>query len=261
LADIFREVEEDLRRDKLEVLWEKYGILVIGGAVGFVLLIAGTMFWRNYQAEKQARLSDEFAAATELLQTAKTEEAIAAYGAIAGTTGSGYKALSLMQQAAALTNQGKIQEAVVVYDDLIASGAGGAMLTDLAKIKAAWALVETVDAADIKARIGDIASSEKSWRHSAREVMAYSTLRSGDIDAARFGYAELANDRETPQGIAERAAIMLTVIGPAPVATPAVEPEVSPAEPVEAGAETAAEEAPATQPTKPEVASEEPATD
>lgn len=246
MADIFREVEEDLRRDKLEDLWEKYGVVVIGAAVGFVALVAAIMFWRDYQVNKQARLSDEFVAATELLETAQTDQAIAAYSAIAETTGSGYKVLSIMQQAAVLSDQGKTQEAVAIYDRLIADGTGDVVLMDLAKIKAAWLLVETASSDDIQARVGDIANSENSWRHSAREVVAYSAVKAGNLDKARQAYKALANDRETPQGIAERAAIMLSVIGPAPVTTPIEAP---------------AAEAAVIAPVEPDSTSDEPATD
>ena len=40
MTDLFREVEEDLRREQFSKLWEKYGAWVIGLAVGIVVLTA-----------------------------------------------------------------------------------------------------------------------------------------------------------------------------------------------------------------------------
>jgi hypothetical protein len=259
LADIFREVEEDLRRDKLEELWAKYGTLLIGAAVGFVVLVGATIFWRDYQATKQGRLSDEFAAATQLWLSTQSDQAIEAFDAIAGSSGSGYGTLAKMQKAAILLDQGKHQEALAIYDGFISGGAGDPVMKELAQIKAAWVLADTASLADLKARVGDIAGSDSDWKYSAREIIAYSALKTGDLDAARFGYAELANDMTTPRGIAERAAIMLSVIGPVqvpagPAETAAPEEPAAEAEPTAPATETPATDATSTEP---ESASEE----
>ena len=43
MSDIFREIEEDLQRDRYKKLWEKYGNLVIAAAV---VLVLGTAGWQ-----------------------------------------------------------------------------------------------------------------------------------------------------------------------------------------------------------------------
>ena len=48
MADIFREVEEDIRRDRLQQLWDKYGIYLIGLVVGIIALTSLVVGWRAY---------------------------------------------------------------------------------------------------------------------------------------------------------------------------------------------------------------------
>ena len=54
MADIFQEIEEDLKRERVEVLWEKYGNWVIGAAVAIVLATAGIKGWGSYQQSVQS---------------------------------------------------------------------------------------------------------------------------------------------------------------------------------------------------------------
>ena len=42
MSDIFREIDEELRRDNFAKLWERYGQYLIGLAVLIVLITAGT---------------------------------------------------------------------------------------------------------------------------------------------------------------------------------------------------------------------------
>ena len=42
MSDIFAEVDADLRRDRWQALWDRYGLLIIGGAV-----MASAEMWRK----------------------------------------------------------------------------------------------------------------------------------------------------------------------------------------------------------------------
>ena len=45
MSDIFEEVEEKLREDKLQIWWSKYGMVAIGAAVGLVLFVGAYGAW------------------------------------------------------------------------------------------------------------------------------------------------------------------------------------------------------------------------
>jgi len=46
VSQLFDEIDEDVRRDQLKKLWEKYSILIIAGVI---LIIAAVGGWRGYQ--------------------------------------------------------------------------------------------------------------------------------------------------------------------------------------------------------------------
>ena len=58
MADIFNEIDEDLRRERAKKIWEKYGNLIIAAAVLVVLIVAG---WRAYEyyMQQQAEAAGE----------------------------------------------------------------------------------------------------------------------------------------------------------------------------------------------------------
>ena len=46
MADIFHEVDEEVRREQLKKLWDRYSIYLIALAV---LIVAGVSGWRGYE--------------------------------------------------------------------------------------------------------------------------------------------------------------------------------------------------------------------
>ena len=45
MADIFNEVDEAVRRERLEKIWQRYGTWIVAGAVLIVAAVGG---WRGY---------------------------------------------------------------------------------------------------------------------------------------------------------------------------------------------------------------------
>src|SRR3546814_11967606 len=67
VGDIFQEIEEEFRRDRLDRLWKRYGPYLI--AV-FVLIVAGTagyVGWREYSASQHFAYSDRYEEAARLV--------------------------------------------------------------------------------------------------------------------------------------------------------------------------------------------------
>lgn len=247
MSDIFNEVDEELNRDRIHKLWEAYGTWVVGAAVVIVIFVAGGQYWKYYQAEKQQALSEEYLAAYDLMVAGKTDQALDAFEAITHKTTSGYKAMSMLQKGAVLTDAGRIQEAVDLYDELAVRGTGDPILRDLARVRAAWALADSASFDDLNARVATLADSDSAFAFSAQELLAYAALRNGNVDEARIRYGGLVNNINTPNGMRQRASAMLTVMGPAqtPVAPAGETEEASTTADVEAPAEnTASENAP-----------------
>lgn len=210
---LFREVDEDLRKDNLEILWKKYGTAFIGVVVALVLSVAGFQIWKNMRAEALAEDSSAFIAAAELAEKGRPGEAASSMAAIAAADDTEYALLARLRQAAYLAGTGDVSGAIAAYDSIIADSGHDPVWRDLAIIKQALLTLDTAEPAALEARLAPLAADQAVFRHSAREALALVARRQGQDDRARDYYRQLAEDATAPQAVRGRAAEMLAALG------------------------------------------------
>ncbi len=211
MADIFHEVDEEVRRERLRKLWDRYSIYVIALAV---LIVAGMGAWRGYEywvVKKAAAAGAEFEAAIALSEQGKQAEAEAAFAKVAAEAPAGYRVLARMRAAGALA-QSKPADAVKAYDELSADASLGAIWQDLAAVRAGLLLVDTAPLADMRRRLDPVVEPTRSFRHTARELLALSAWRNHDFTAARKYLDMIAGDAESPIGVRARADVLSALI-------------------------------------------------
>ncbi len=74
-TQFIREIEEELRRDRLVKLWERYGHYAVGAAVLIVALTAGWRGWDWYQTREGIKAGSRFEAALGLAESGKQADA------------------------------------------------------------------------------------------------------------------------------------------------------------------------------------------
>jgi hypothetical protein len=211
VADIFHEVDEEVRRERLKKLWDRYSIYVIGVAV---LIVAGIGAWRGYEyweAKKAAAAGAAFESALTLSEAGKYAEADAAFGKIAAEAPAGYRTLARFRAAAELA-QIKPADAIKAYDDLAADASLGATLQDLAAVRAGMLMVDNAPLSEMRRRLDPVAEPGRTFRHNARELLALSAWRNHDFTAARRYLDMIATDGDTPAGTRARADILSALI-------------------------------------------------
>jgi hypothetical protein len=142
VSDIFSEVDEEVRRERLQQLWDKYSLYIIAVAV---LIVAGIGGWRGYEywvAQKAAVAGAAFENAITLSEQGKHAEAQAAFAKVAAEAPQGYAVLARFRAAAELA-QVKTEDAVKAYDALAADNSLGANWQDLAALRAGMLLVDS----------------------------------------------------------------------------------------------------------------------
>ena len=213
MSELFDEVDEDVRREQLKKLWDRYSIYIVAGALLIVAAVGG---WRGYEyleAKKAAEAGLAFDAAVELSEQNKHAEAEAAFTKLAATAPSGYRMLARLRAAAEVASRDP-QAAVKMYDDISADRSIGAAEQDLAKIRAAGLLLETATYPNMLRRLEGAAKPEATFRHSARELLALSAWRANDTAATRQWLDMIANDGETPSGLRSRAEALQALLPP-----------------------------------------------
>jgi hypothetical protein len=212
VADIFHEVDEEVRRDQLKKLWERYSLYLIAAAV---LIVAGIGGWRGYEyyvAKKAAVAGAAFEAAVTLSEQGKHAEAEAAFAKVVGEAPAGYRVLARFRAAAELS-QDKPADAVKAYDNIAADASLGQTWQDLAGLRAGLLLVDAAQLADLRRRLDPLAEPGRTFRHTARELLALSAWRNHDLTAAQRYIDMIASDAETPPGTRARIDVLSGLIG------------------------------------------------
>jgi hypothetical protein len=219
---LIREVDEELRRDRLRKAWRQFGPWVIGGAVAVVLAVAVYEGWTWWQKSQAAKSSDQFYAATTLAAGTDAAAAQKALDDVIAQGSGGYPMLAQFREAALLAQQGKIDDAVKIYDTL-ASSLDNTHLRGLALLQAGYALVDKGDVAAVQQRVGGLISPGEPLRNSAREALGLVQYKAGKLDDAMATFQAIMTDPLADQTVQGRVQVYVTELtaegakAPAPV--------------------------------------------
>ncbi len=216
MPDIFDEVEEDLRAERMRRMLRRYGGLLVAAAVVVVVGVAGYEAWVWHQSRGALSVAETYLAATKAADAPPGADRAAADPLLAEVVakgGAGYRALARLRQAALLAEAGDVKAANAVWDRVAADGPDP-LLRDFADLQ--WILhnVDAGDPAALTARLARLTAPGNPWHGLADEAQALLQLRQGQIDAARDTLRLLAQDTGAPQGVRQRASGLLEQIGP-----------------------------------------------
>ena len=213
MSDIFHEVDEEVRREQLRKLWQRYGWLIIAACV---LIVAGAAGWRTYefyQAKQAAEASAKFETAVSLVNEGKNKEAEEAFAEVAKVGTPSYRMLARFREAGELARRDP-KAATAMFDQLSADSSIGRPMQDLAAVRAATLLVDTEPYSEILKRLEPLTLPDRTFRHSARALLALSAWRANDAAATRKWSEMILADPETPAGTRGQVQMIMALTEP-----------------------------------------------
>lgn len=212
MTNILDEIEQDLRRDRWNRVWQRYRWVIVGGAILVVAVVAGWRGWIAYEQSRAAQLGDRFLAAVQASDAGNHDEATRLFEDLARTGTGGFPAMARFRLANERAAKGETAEAVAAFDALANDTSIPESWRDIARLRAAMALVDSAPLAEVANRVERLSAAGNIFRHSAREVIGLSAFRNGDRTIAARWFNDLAGDPETPDGIRNRASLMLILL-------------------------------------------------
>jgi hypothetical protein len=212
VSDIFREIDEELRRDNLAKLWQRYGIYLVGLAVAIVVATAAVVGWREYQVRQRQAEGAHYAEAIDLARQGKDKAAADVFAELAREAHGGRALLARLEDAALRAKTGDADAALRIYDGIARDGSVDATYRELATLLAARQALEKDDPKSVIDRLAPLTEATNPWHPTALELTAVAQLKAGDKAAARTTYQKLADDINAPQGLRRRAAEMLAAL-------------------------------------------------
>ncbi|MEP3525710.1 MAG: tetratricopeptide repeat protein [Hyphomicrobiales bacterium] len=208
MSDFFREVDEELRNDRMHNIWKNYGKLFIGGIVLVVLATAAYRYY-IYWVDSQAGISgDKYLQALQLIEDGDRDGGQKLLSELEADGFGGYPILARFKAAAAVLGGGDKPTAIKAFDALADEGSIPEELRDYARLQAAIATVDIGSYDDVKKRTETLLGDDNPWRHLAREALALSAWKGGRVDEAAKWVYELKRAVDIPQGLRQRVQLL-----------------------------------------------------
>jgi hypothetical protein len=211
MSDIFREVDEEVRRDQAARIWGRYQNLFIGLAVLVIAATAGWRFYEHYRTKQAEEAGAKYQAALALAREGKAAEAEGALERIAKGGPKGYALLARLREAAELSGSDPAA-AVKAYDAIAADGTIDPLFQNLARLRAALLRLDEADGKEIEGRLGPMTANDNPFRFSAREALALAALKHDDFDGAGRQLDTIVVDPQAPGAMRQRAEALLAVV-------------------------------------------------
>lgn len=203
-----REVNEEMRQAQARALWDRFGPAFLALALAAVLATAAWVGW-DYWVETKANASgDAFSQALTLANEGKDDEALAALKSLEESGYGAYPVLARMRSATVLASKGDFAGAVAGFDAVAADSAIPESLRDVARLRAAYLLVDSGSYEDVASRVEALSSDDNALRHSAREAMGLAAWKAGRTEDALRLFDQITADTGAPRNTADRARVM-----------------------------------------------------
>lgn len=210
MTDLFREVDEEVQRDKVAQFFQKHQTLMISGLLAIVIGVGGYRAYSYFEQKKAAEAGAKYESALALSNDAKAADAKAALEALSKDSPAGYQVLAKFRLASDLAKT-DAKAAAAAFEALSGDAAVEADLKALAKVRAGALLVDTLGYDDIRGRLEGEAAAGRPWRLMAREALGIAAYKAGKIDEAEKQFEAILADPEASQIARQRAEMMMAL--------------------------------------------------
>jgi hypothetical protein len=217
VVDIFDEVDEDLRAERMARFARRYAIGFMVLAALLVMGVAGWQAWLWHRHQQDAKAATAFITVLDKAAqrgSAADRQALAGdFGAIAGSAPSGYATLARLNQASLLADAGQQAQAETIWTELMNDASTSAVLRQVAVLGWAAHEIDTAEPSLIQARLEPLAAEDNPWRPIALQYLALLDLRLGHKDDAAKALQAVAGDISTPDDMRRMANGLAQALG------------------------------------------------
>ena len=206
MADIFDEIDEDLKRDHIKLLWARYGKIVLAAVLVVVVLVASR---QGYTAWQSSRIEASASAYQKALQS---DDIVGSLEAQLERLSDGYSMLAQFQIAAEQAANGDFVAAEARYLRLASDASLDPLYQQAATLLSVMVAPKDTGVSVLEARLSDLENAAGPWQVMALETGAGLALRNGKKDSAVARYKRISEMADVPNGLRQRAQRMIVML-------------------------------------------------
>ena len=213
-SGLLREIDEELRHERIKSLAKAYGKYVFAVAVILIGGVGGYKGWQNYDQNLRMEETSAYIRAVTLADDGDPAGAAEAIEKMVASGSGSIDEFADLRRAGFLAESGDKAGAEAVYRALAGDQANDADVRALASINLGALLLDSGDSSGARIAVLPFNQAGNPWMLMAREIIALADLESGDIESARTILDEIAVAEDTPRGLRERALLLLNTLPP-----------------------------------------------
>jgi len=198
MTEIFDEIGEELRREKLNQFWKENGSWIIGGAIGAVLLTAALTFYRHWNFERNVKATAALSRLVDAGDYSKLE-------GFASKSDKNHAMMARFLAADAYVARDEKDKALAVYNDIAGTSGLDRPWRDLARLHSISLRLDKDPPEALEKELDDLAAGHNVWRYSAIEMKALLAARQGQMQRAVDILAQIMSDPAAPEDARQRA--------------------------------------------------------
>lgn len=213
----FREVDDEVRRDRVEKLARRYGVIV--GVVVVLGLIAfgGTLWWRAHERAISGAEGEKLIAAMSSLTAGREDEARKGLQAIVNDGAKGYAPLARVLQADTLVKDGKQPQAAAAFTQIAGDATVPQEIRDVALLRSTSLDFDKLPPAEVVSRLKLLAVPGNPWFGTAGEMTGIAYLKMNQPKQAAAMFVAITKDVSVPRTLRARVAQLAADLGAEPV--------------------------------------------
>jgi len=210
MSNLFNEIDEDLRQDKLKTLWNKYRAAVLTFVIVIALGLTSSEFYQYWSTSKEKNSGLIFSEIIDNIIQGDIQLAQDNIDKLSNEGTKNYKSYALVLKSDLLLSQGNLIEVEKIYDEIIDT-TNNSLLKNLAILKLSYIKVDNYSFDQMKQELGDLLG-DKTLGLFAHEILAMSAYKNEVYDKGIASLEIILSDERTTNSMFDRAQMMLKVL-------------------------------------------------
>ena len=198
MANIFNEVDEDIRKERYQNLWSKYGKYIIGFLILIIIVFSLTQYFQAKNISNNKAILDMYYSAAENIEKNQLDFANQELKIIYNQKNKTLAALSGFKMSETYLKNNQKEEAISLLEEIADNSSLETIYRELALYKYIMINFENINISSIEKKIESIGVNKSILNPYFQEIIGIKFLTIGKIEKANSIFTDLLSNEGTP---------------------------------------------------------------